>query len=866
MSFSNKEVSNKLAEIIRKGTLTIFQRGTANQVGIGATINVNTPQGRVQAYSYNVVQPGEVTVFYDTTNRRYVAWQQTQDDPRVPRNGGKLIQRTELQFRKTRGNKEIVKNYNFVIISSGSKIRGFKKDEDLTIGDYYLLYAVNKDKKWYGFYQSFNYDNPTIKVLSSDNNTSNMSWSNDVQAVYYAGTSIVSEKNIFASDVGDITFNAKGSVYTVEDGVQLASFSLLDLRNNNLISEEVYNLAYKTILEQQGRFRHICGGDFRAGNVGSTGSFIFTWVGNNDFIGPIFSGSTRILIYPPSVIGFPPGLNGGNTTPSSTTTSITCTGVNGSFSPRILSQNIYDINWVAVISSGDNTWHLPEYKISASVDGDSGKIMANPWRTVYDNNLNIIDTSTISSTKTVDKQNFYCECNIEVLSGGLVKQHFTIEGDSEVANFWSETSTAWAHINHKEYHERFKIIDYTLNRTVWYRFLHYGVKGNRTRDQNLSFNDTDLYMGDPGEDLGEPYDEQEYIGIEDISEKDSYAIPIFLCEDFSLYGYEWYDIRTTRNYNINLYEVLAADGYLINSVKESQTYTSETTTNYLLNHNAFANVYIYNGNVYEITELFGTTIEPFFYFQITKNLYTLIDQPIEIGDYVRSFSITNDDFYWTGGNVDAGRNIHNYTTHNVSGTSYVKVTDPNQLWQDTWVADTVTSDNDTIIYTGRDYTNKKINIFYIRNNNSADVFEGTISTITQESPDYFYPESLSITIDKYLGVEYFFMCSINNTIGHSFISLKNDYTTILCRELVNNNFKNVNGYLLNGVPNISFSQSSIISNKQVVNYADIYYFDISTKRWKRQSNKKSYVSSLDDNNVDYISYHPKEINKKTTNG
>jgi hypothetical protein len=76
---NDNDVIQKLKQLLGK-RVPAFQKGVAKGAGIGREIDVVVNGKTVKALSYNVNSPGEVNVFYDTTNKRYVVWTEKQEN------------------------------------------------------------------------------------------------------------------------------------------------------------------------------------------------------------------------------------------------------------------------------------------------------------------------------------------------------------------------------------------------------------------------------------------------------------------------------------------------------------------------------------------------------------------------------------------------------------------------------------------------------------------------------------------------------------------------------------------------------------------------------------------------------------------
>ena len=109
MSYTNQQIAKLIAQNLAKNKQPIFQKGYTTSTGINRQINVSVGGKVVRALGWNVDTPGEVNVFWDAQNKRYVAWK---EDTRS------LKRKVVLAKRKVRpDDKKITYIYPFKILT-----------------------------------------------------------------------------------------------------------------------------------------------------------------------------------------------------------------------------------------------------------------------------------------------------------------------------------------------------------------------------------------------------------------------------------------------------------------------------------------------------------------------------------------------------------------------------------------------------------------------------------------------------------------------------------------------------------------------------------------------------------------------------
>ncbi len=127
MSYTNQQIAQLIAQNLAKNKQPIFQKGTTTSTGINREINVSVGGKVVRALGWNVDTPGEVNVFWDAQNKRYIAWKEETRS---------LKRKVVLAKRKVRpDDKKITILYNFVVAQNGGLLEGFARDKNLSIED-----------------------------------------------------------------------------------------------------------------------------------------------------------------------------------------------------------------------------------------------------------------------------------------------------------------------------------------------------------------------------------------------------------------------------------------------------------------------------------------------------------------------------------------------------------------------------------------------------------------------------------------------------------------------------------------------------------------------------------------------------------
>jgi hypothetical protein len=125
MSYSNQQIAKQIASLLKNKQTPIFQKGTTASTGINKELSVRLTNGKVvRALGWNVSTPGEVTVFWDAQNKRYVAWKEETNS---------LKRTTILANRKTRPDEKKYLWEYFIKVLQPSSIEGFDADVALDL-------------------------------------------------------------------------------------------------------------------------------------------------------------------------------------------------------------------------------------------------------------------------------------------------------------------------------------------------------------------------------------------------------------------------------------------------------------------------------------------------------------------------------------------------------------------------------------------------------------------------------------------------------------------------------------------------------------------------------------------------------------
>jgi hypothetical protein len=168
MSYSNQQIAQLIAQSLSKNKQPIFQKGYTTSTGINRQINVNVGGKVVRALGWNVDTPGEVNVFWDAQNKRYVAWKEDTHS---------LKRKVLLSKRKVRptDDKKITILYNFVVAQDGGLLEGFSADENLNLSDYTVKNIINVGDNYFSVYKlsnnSYAFSNNTGNVLVTISNS-----------------------------------------------------------------------------------------------------------------------------------------------------------------------------------------------------------------------------------------------------------------------------------------------------------------------------------------------------------------------------------------------------------------------------------------------------------------------------------------------------------------------------------------------------------------------------------------------------------------------------------------------------------------------------------------------------------------------
>lgn len=170
MSYSNQQIAKQIADLLNKNKIAIFQKGKTSNTGINKEISVTVDGKVVKALGWNVSTPGEVTVFWDTENKRYVAWKEQPSS---------LKRTTILANRKTRGIKKYLWEY-FIKVLQPNSIEGFDADVVLGLNNYDVVGITNTGNSYIVFLNqnykvfvatgtnTYNYDLTSQKISYSD--------------------------------------------------------------------------------------------------------------------------------------------------------------------------------------------------------------------------------------------------------------------------------------------------------------------------------------------------------------------------------------------------------------------------------------------------------------------------------------------------------------------------------------------------------------------------------------------------------------------------------------------------------------------------------------------------------------------------
>lgn len=136
--YNENDIINKLRELLERQPAA-FQKGRALNGGVGKQITVNIDGKKIKALSYNVISPNEVTVFYDSTHDRYIAWQQPN---RVLRSDKLIYRRTKpTPIKRTFGGKYLFKVFTRVV-DQLLKVQGFGSEVEIENSDGYDLVGL----------------------------------------------------------------------------------------------------------------------------------------------------------------------------------------------------------------------------------------------------------------------------------------------------------------------------------------------------------------------------------------------------------------------------------------------------------------------------------------------------------------------------------------------------------------------------------------------------------------------------------------------------------------------------------------------------------------------------------------------------
>ena len=149
---SDNKLISKICDTLQK-QIPAFQKGIASTCGVGKDIYVTINGKTIKAFSYNITSPGQVNVFYDNTNKKYIAWTEQIN---------KVIHSNTLRLRKTRFSRIVEKLlYPFKVLTQDTTIfvQGFNKDVDtenignliglVNTGNDYL--SISRDRNIFSF-------------------------------------------------------------------------------------------------------------------------------------------------------------------------------------------------------------------------------------------------------------------------------------------------------------------------------------------------------------------------------------------------------------------------------------------------------------------------------------------------------------------------------------------------------------------------------------------------------------------------------------------------------------------------------------------------------------------------------------------
>ncbi len=135
MSYNDQQIAKQIASLLKSKQTPIFQKGTTSSTGINKELTVRLTNGKVvRALGWNVSTPGEVNVFWDAQNKRYVAWKEE---------ASSLKRRTVLANRKTRPDEKKYLWEYFIKVLQPSSIEGFDADVVLDLTGYTPLGITN---------------------------------------------------------------------------------------------------------------------------------------------------------------------------------------------------------------------------------------------------------------------------------------------------------------------------------------------------------------------------------------------------------------------------------------------------------------------------------------------------------------------------------------------------------------------------------------------------------------------------------------------------------------------------------------------------------------------------------------------------
>lgn len=128
MTYTNTQIAKQIASLLNKNKTPIFQKGNTSSTGINKEITVRLTNGKVvRALAWNVSTPGQVTVFWDAQNKRYVAWKEETSS---------LKRKTILANRKTRPDEKKYLWEYFIKVLQPNSVEGFDADVTLDLTGY----------------------------------------------------------------------------------------------------------------------------------------------------------------------------------------------------------------------------------------------------------------------------------------------------------------------------------------------------------------------------------------------------------------------------------------------------------------------------------------------------------------------------------------------------------------------------------------------------------------------------------------------------------------------------------------------------------------------------------------------------------